>query len=121
MIERRKYKRHRLVLATKITSLTDKSKYNLKMSIINVMNISLGGVGFCTCSKLEVDEFYQFCFKLPKVNEYIEPIVRIVRIQPHTDCANFYGGEFVGLTEYDKIKIKTYCILDKRSVANEIC
>lgn len=121
MIDRRKYKRHKLVLATKITSLTDKSKHNLKMSIINIMNISLGGISFCSCSKLEVNEFYQFCFKLPKVNEYIDPVVRIVRIHPHDDCAIFYGGEFVGLTEHEKIKIKTYCILNKRGDTSEIC
>ena len=42
-------------------------------------------------------------------------------MHPHDDCAIFYGGEFVGLTEHEKIKIKTYCILNKRGDTSEIC
>lgn len=105
----RKYKRHKLSIESHIRSINHKEENNLKRAKIKVYDISLGGIGFKSNVKLTKKYFYRLKLKLWGTTE-LNTIIEIVRSE--NDDINFdYGAVFIGLSDYEKWLINSYCIL----------
>jgi hypothetical protein len=97
MDERRKQKRLPITMRLEILNLY-KQDHELISDIhapIEVVNISLTGIGFRSKSILPVGYYFNTSFNLG-TEDTLHSVIRIIRSQPD-DGTTYYGCEFVGV------------------------
>lgn len=97
MDERRKQKRMPVTMSLEILTLY-KQDHELISDLhapIEVVNISLTGIGFRSKSVLPMGYYFNASINLG-TEETLHSVIRIIRSQPDRD-ATYYGCEFVGV------------------------
>lgn len=74
---------------------------------VEVVDISMKGIGFITCCKLEPHTFYKAHIVFP-TKEKINVVLETIRAVQQQDGSTLYGGVFVGINESDKFKIEVF-------------
>lgn len=108
MEERRKARRMKLestITVKRIDSGMD------EVVTIDIKDLSKSGIGFFCKEVLEVGAIYQSSVII-WTKEIIPVLLRIVRMVEQED-KNFYGAEFMGLSEIDMFRISVYEEMDK--------
>ncbi|TAH68870.1 MAG: PilZ domain-containing protein [Anaerolineaceae bacterium] len=100
MEEKRKSKRMPIKLSLEISDLY-KQDYVHVINInapIEVLNISMSGIGFRSESTLPIGYYFNASINLGD-KETLHSVVKIIRSQPINDKLTMYGCEFVGMPE----------------------
>ena len=79
---------------------------NLKMTNVDVIDLSRSGVGFKTTQELEIGSIYNTKLQTWQ-KDTIEAILKIVRCSKKGDEYH-YGATFVGMIDKDALKIDVY-------------
>ena len=72
----------------------------------DILNISRGGVGFLSRKRLEVGSYYDTRISLFS-REMIDAVLEIVHVEEQ-EKGYYYGGEFIGISDSDAVKIDIY-------------
>lgn len=102
-VERRKYKRIELDAKLMVKRLDDGNNEEV---IIEVFDISTGGIGFVCKRPLQIGAVYEAYLTL-WTKEVIHTFIEIVRISKN-ETAFTYGGTFIGMPEMDQKRIEIY-------------
>lgn len=78
---------------------------------IDIKDISQSGIGFYCKAALEVGSIYQSSIRI-WTKEVIPVLLKIVR-KAEQENENFYGAEFMGLSEIDMFRIAVYEEMEK--------
>ena len=102
MLEKRKHKRLKMEHALELARL------NADGGVVNadILNISRGGVGFLSRKRLEVGSYYDTRISLFS-REMIDAVLEIVHVEEQ-EKGYYYGGEFIGISDSDAVKIDIY-------------
>lgn len=111
MEERRKARRMKLESTITVKRIDSGME---KEVTIDIKDLSKSGIGFYCSEQLEVGAIYQSSVII-WTKEIIPALLKIVRKVEEED-KNFYGAEFMGLSEIDIFRISVYEELDKLSV-----
>lgn len=103
MEERRKYKRIELEAKLMVRRLDDGNNEEV---IIEVYDISTGGLGFLCKRPLQIGSVYEAYLTL-WTKEVIHCFVEIVRISKAENSFS-YGGIFIGMPEMEQKRIEIY-------------
>ncbi len=98
MNERRKQKRLPVTMRLEILNLY-KQDHELISDIhapIEVVNISLSGIGFRSKSILPMGYYFNASINLGS-EDTLHSVIRIIRSQPDDEGTTYYGCEFVGV------------------------
>lgn len=74
---------------------------------VEVVDISMKGIGFIANCTLESHTFYKAHIVFP-TKERINVVLETVRTMQQQDGKTFYGSVFVGINESDKFKIEVF-------------
>lgn len=106
MEERRRAKRLELDVALEFERLDEGSITTVKYAHVEVHDLSKTGIGFQSKQELEIGSMYNTKMQI-WTKETIDTIVKIVRCNKVGDEYQ-YGGQFVGMTDPDVLKIEIY-------------
>lgn len=84
---------------------------------IEIKDISKSGIGFYCTEMLEVGSIYQSSIII-WTKEIIPVLLKIVRKVDHGE-KQFYGAEFMGLSEIDMFRIAVYEELEKSEMMQD--
>ena len=101
MLEKRKHKRLKMEHALELARLNADGTADG-----GVVNISRGGVGFLSRKRLEVGSYYDTRISLFS-REMIDAVLEIVHVEEQ-EKGYYYGGEFIGISDSDAVKIDIY-------------
>lgn len=110
MVEKRKHKRLDLDVSIELERLDEDGVTTLKYIHVDVTDVSRGGIGFKTKKNLEVGSYYNTKIQI-WTKEVVDAVIEIVRTEK-TDEGYKYGGEFIGMTDTDALKIDIYQIFN---------
>ena len=77
---------------------------------VDVTDISRSGIGFKAAKQLEVGTYYDTRIQI-WTREIINAVIEIVR-RSETESDYIYGGEFIGMSDTDALKIDIYQIFN---------
>lgn len=110
MTEKRRHKRLELDVSIELERLDEDGITTLKYVHVDVADISRSGIGF-TCRKmLEIGTYYDTKIQL-WTKEVVDAVIEIVRCAEEGDVYR-YGGEFIGMSDTDALKIDVYQIFN---------
>ena len=72
----------------------------------DILNISRGGIGFLSRKRLGVGSYYDTKISLFS-REIIDAVLEIVHVEEQ-EKGYYYGGEFIGISDSDAVKIDIY-------------
>jgi len=101
-MEKEKRRARRMDISVSIRLKPIESDGEVNDFFVDVINISRSGMAFKSTEELKPDNYYDTQITI-WTKERIETVVRIVRKEGDT-----YGGEFVGLSSADEMKINIY-------------
>lgn len=110
MIERRKHKRLELDVSLELERIEEDGITTLKYIHVDVTDISRGGLGFITKHKLEIGTYYDTKIQI-WTGEVVKTAIEIIHSE-ELENGYKYGGEFVGMTDTDALKIDIYQIFN---------
>ena len=108
MEEKRKHKRLDLDVSVELERLDEDGVTTLKYIHVDVTDISRSGIGFRAVRQLETGTYYNAKIQI-WTREVINAVIEIVR-RTETESGYAYGGEFIGMTDTDALKIDIYQI-----------
>lgn len=112
MEEKRRHKRLALDASVQLERLDAEEEAALEELHVDVTDISRCGIGFTADRKLETGTYYNIRLQL-WTKEVVETKVEIVRVEEQADGYR-YGGEFIGLSDMDALRIDVYQIFNER-------
>ena len=98
MLEKRKHKRLKMEHALELARLNADGTADGGVVNADILNISRGGVGFLSRKRLEVGSYYDTRISLFS-REMIDAVL---------EKGYYYGGEFIGISDSDAVKIDIY-------------
>ena len=108
MQEKRKSKRLELEVDLQLERLDEADGVTtIKYARVFVSDLSRGGIGFDARQELTMHSYYNAKIQI-WTKETIDAVIEIVRSQPKEDGTFHYGGEFIGMTDADALKIDIY-------------
>lgn len=108
--ERRKSNRMKIDVRIRLNSVQNKDNIkNLRKDeiIVDLENISKGGLAFRSGEDLELNTFYDTTIIL-WTKERFESVIEIVRMENYGDEKTLYGCRFIGIMPSDQLKIQIY-------------
>ena len=108
MEEKRKHKRLDIDVSVELERLDEGGITTLKYIHVDVTDISRSGIGFKCERVLETGTYYDAKIQI-WTKEVINAVIEIVR-RTETESDYVYGGEFIGMTDTDALKIDIYQI-----------
>lgn len=108
MEEKRKHKRLDLDVSIQLEQLDDDGVATRSFMHVDVADISRCGLGFKTDNTLEIGTYYDTKIQI-WTKEIVDGVIEIVRRQK-IDGGYKYGGEFIGMSDADALKIDIYQI-----------
>lgn len=106
MEERRRHKRLELDVSLQLERLDEAGVTTLKYVHVKILDLSRSGLGFTSSQELEIGSYYDTKIQI-WTKEVIEVVIEIVR-RKKLDEGFHYGGEFIGMTETNALKIDIY-------------
>lgn len=106
MLEKRKHKRLKMEHALELARLNADGTADGGVVNADILNISRGGVGFLSRKRLEVGSYYDTRISLFS-REMIDAVLEIVHVEEQ-EKGYYYGGEFIGISDSDVVKIDIY-------------
>lgn len=110
MVEKRRHKRLELDVSIELERLDDEGMTTLKYIHVDVTDVSRSGIGFKTSKELEVGSFYNTKIQI-WTKEVVDAVIEIVRTEKLEEGYK-YGGEFIGISDTDALKIDIYQIFN---------
>lgn len=108
MVEKRKNKRLELKVELQMERLDQGDGVTLiKYALVNVIDLSKGGIGFESGQDLSLNSYYNAKIEI-WTKEVIDAVINIIRKQENEDGSFNYGGEFIGMTDAEALKIDIY-------------
>ena len=98
MLEKRKHKRLKMEHALELARLNADGTADGGVVNADILNISRGGVGFLSRKRLEVGSYYDTRISLVS-REMIDAVL---------EKGYYYGGEFIGISDSNAVKIDIY-------------
>lgn len=111
MEEKRKHKRLDLDVSVELERLSEDGVTTLRYVHVNVTDISRSGIGFTTPKELEIGAYYDARIQI-WTREVVDAAIEIVRRENMEEGGYKYGGEFVGMSDTDALKIDIYQIFN---------
>ncbi len=111
MEEKRKHKRLDLDVSVELERLNEDGVTTLRYVHVEVTDISRSGIGFTTKKKLETGTYYDARIQI-WTREVVDAAIEIVRREELPDGSCKYGGEFIGMSDTDALKIDIYQIFN---------
>lgn len=105
-MEKRKNKRLDMITAIELARLDERGMATEKRVSANIMDISRGGIGFETRHPLEIGSCYDTKITLWS-REIVSAVLEIVHGE-EIENGYRYGGEFIGISDSDAVKIDIY-------------
>lgn len=118
MEEKRKRKRLELTVRLQLEYINEREEKASKEVLIEVSDISSGGIGFRSREKLDAQGFYNTKMVI-WTKEVIPCVIHVVREDEEANGIYHYGGVFVGMNEIDQRKIDIYQMIKELEEANE--
>ena len=109
MEEKRKYKRLDLDVSVELERLNEDGVTTLRYIHVEVTDISRSGIGFTTKKELEIGTYYDARIQI-WTREVVDAAIEIVRGEELPEGGYKYGGEFIGLSDTDALKLDIYQI-----------
>ena len=115
MLEKRKHKRLKMEHALELARLNADGTADGGVVNADILNISRGGVGFLSRKRLEVGSYYDTRISLFS-REMIDAVLEIVHVEEQ-EKGYYYGGEFIGISDSDAVKISRHLTvkIDKKT------
>lgn len=110
MEEKRRHKRLDLDVSVQLEKLTQDGVTTLRYINVDVTDISRSGLGFRSIKELDIGTYYDTRIQI-WTKEVVEAVVEIVRCEK-TEDGYRYGGEFIGMSDTDALKIDIYQIFN---------
>lgn len=110
MEEKRRHKRLDLDVSVQLEKLTQDGVTTLRYINVEVTDISRSGLGFRSIKELDIGTYYDTRIQI-WTKEVVEAVVEIVRCEK-TEDGYRYGGEFIGMSDTDALKIDIYQIFN---------
>lgn len=110
MEEKRRHKRLDLDVSVQLEKLTQDGVTTLRYINVDVTDISRSGLGFRSIKELDTGTYYDTRIQI-WTKEVVEAVVEIVR-REKTENGYRYGGEFIGMSDTDALKIDIYQIFN---------
>lgn len=110
MEEKRRHKRLDLDVTVQLERLDADGITTLKYIHVDVKDISRSGLGFISNKKLEIGSYYDAKIQI-WTKEVVDTVIEIVRREEDEDGFR-YGGNFLGLSDTDALKIDIYQIFN---------
>lgn len=108
MEEKRRSKRLELKVDLQMERLDEGDGVTLiKYARVNVTDLSRGGIGFQSKQELTVHSYYNAKIQI-WTKEVIDAVIEIIRRSDNPDGTISYGGDFIGMTDADALKIDIY-------------
>lgn len=111
MEEKRKHKRLDLDVSVELERLNEDGVTTLRYVHVNVTDISRSGIGFTTSKELEIGAYYDARIQI-WTREVVVAAIEIVRREDTEEGSYKYGGEFIGMSDTDALKIDIYQIFN---------
>lgn len=111
MEEKRRHKRLSLDVEIELERLEQDGIKTLRYIQVEVNDISRSGLGFEAKTKLEVDAYYDTKIQI-WTKETFSTVLHIVRENDNGNGNYSYGGEFIGMSDVDALKIDIYQIFN---------
>lgn len=108
MEEKRKHKRLDLNVALQLERLNEDGTTTSNYVDVDVTDISRSGLGFMSGKELEVGTYYDTRIQIWS-REIVDAVLEVVRGEEKGDGYK-YGGEFIGMSDADALKIDIYQI-----------
>ena len=106
MLEKRKHKRLKMEHALELARLNADGTADDGVVNADILNISRGGIGFLSRKSLEVGSYYDTRISLFS-REMIDAVLEIVHVEEQ-EKGYYYGGEFIGISDSNAVKIDIY-------------
>lgn len=99
MDEKRKFKRVPASLSLEISTLFKQNHVKIENidAPIQVVDISKGGIGFITESKLPLEFYFNACLQLGLEDAKLYCVLKIIRQEKLNETEYRYGSELIGL------------------------
>lgn len=109
----RKNKRYAMSVESIIISDIKYNTIKQTEHVADIVDISESGLGFRSYSNLKTDHIYKATISL--FNKHtIEPYIDIKWKCKNRDYSYSYGGEFIGLSEYEKANLHAFFVIIDR-------
>lgn len=109
-MEKRKNKRVDMVTDVELSRLDEDGNTADKYVNANIFNISRGGIGFETTHPLEIGSYYDTRITLWS-REVVSAVLEIIHGEELEEGYR-YGGEFIGISDSDALKIDIYQVFN---------
>lgn len=110
MEEKRKHKRLDLNVSVEMERLNEDGIAMRNFVDVDVTDISRSGMGFKSGKELEIGTYYDTRIQI-WTREIVDAVLEVVREEQHEDGYK-YGGEFIGMSDTDALKIDIYQIFN---------
>lgn len=108
MEEKRRSKRLELQVNIQMERLDEGDGVTtVKYVKVDVTDLSRHGIGFTSKKLLQEYSYYNADIQI-WTKEIINVVIKIIRRQDEGDGSYHYGGEFIGMTDSDALKIDIY-------------
>lgn len=108
MKEKRKSKRLELEVNIQLERLDEGDGITtIKYVRVNVTDLSRGGIGFNSSRELVEHSYYNAKIQI-WTKESIDAVIEVIHGNQNEDGTYHYGGEFIGMTDADALKIDIY-------------
>ena len=116
--ERRRFKRLPIALDLEVSSLFNQTEeISLGEVILNVFDISKGGIGFTSYTKLPLGYYFNATIRFEGSDDQMKYVVKIVYTRQIEGGEYVYGCEFVGFTTiYDYLFEKYENLLSEQGL-----
>lgn len=109
-MEKRKNKRVDMITDVELSRLNEDGTATEKRVNANILDISRGGIGFETAYPLEIGTYYDTKITLWS-REMVNAVLEIVHGE-ELEKGYRYGGEFIGISDSDALKIDIYQVFN---------
>lgn len=122
MQERRRSNRMKIDVTIKLNSVKngefDTTRLKKEAFMVDVVNISKGGLAFKSEEKLELNTYYDTTMVL-WTKETFKTVIEIVRMENYGEGPTVYGCRFIGIMPSDELKIQIYEMINENEDKNE--
>lgn len=116
MQERRRANRMNIDVTIQLNAVKngefDTTRLKKEAFMVDVVNISKGGLAFKSEEKLELNTYYDTTMVL-WTKETFKTVIEIVRMENYGDGPTLYGCRFVGIMPSDELKIQIYEMINE--------
>ena len=109
-MEKRKNKRVDMITDVELSRLGEEGTTADRYVNANIFNISRGGIGFETMYPLEIGSYYDTRITLWS-REVVSAVLEIIHGE-ELERGYRYGGEFIGISDSDALKIDIYQVFN---------